>query len=125
MWNKDCEDFQPCRKFIAEEVAVHLISDIKTVKAGELKAGEFGFKQFDPIMAKEESIGLRIRRTFPNKEIIEDFYVKKLDCIIDFYFPKRRLEIEVDELGHADRDQITETKWKKNRNISWMYIYQN
>ena len=75
-------------------------------------------------MAKEESIGLRIRRTFPNKEIIEDLYVKKLDCITDFYFPKRRLEIEVDELGHVDRDQITETKrQKKNKKISWMYIY--
>ena len=34
---QDCEDFQPCRKCIAEELAVHLIIDIKTVKAGELK----------------------------------------------------------------------------------------
>ena len=34
---QDCEDFQPCRKFIAEELAIHLIFDIKTVKAAGLK----------------------------------------------------------------------------------------
>ena len=28
-----CEDYQPCRKFIAEELAIHLIIDMKTVKA--------------------------------------------------------------------------------------------
>ena len=33
---QDCEDFHPCRKFIVEELAVHLIIDIKTVKAGEV-----------------------------------------------------------------------------------------
>ena len=34
---QDCEGFQPCRKCIAEELAVHLIIDINIVKAGELK----------------------------------------------------------------------------------------
>ena len=34
---QDCEDFQPCRKFIAEKLAIHLIIDIKTVKAAVLK----------------------------------------------------------------------------------------
>ena len=59
-------------------------------------------------MTKQESIALRIRKTFPNEEIIEDFYVKKFDYIIDFYLPERKLAIEVDELGHFDRGQITE-----------------
>ena len=48
---QDCEDFQPCRKFIAEELAIHLIIDIKTVKAAELKT-ILGFNQLDPIMTK-------------------------------------------------------------------------
>ena len=52
---QDCEDYQPCRKFISEELAVHLIIDIKTVKAAELKI-ELGFNQVDPIMSKQESI---------------------------------------------------------------------
>ena len=31
------EDSQPCRKLIAEKLAIHLIPDIKRVKAGEPK----------------------------------------------------------------------------------------
>ena len=65
-------------------------------------------------MTKQESIGLRKRKTFPNQEIIEKFYFKKFDYMIDFYLSGRELAIEVNELGHFDRDQITENKrWKK------------
>ena len=52
---QDCEDFQPCRKFIAEELAIHLIIDIKAVKAAELKI-KFGFNQLDPIMTEQQPI---------------------------------------------------------------------
>ena len=31
----------------------------------------------------------------------------------DFYLPKRKLAIEVDELGHFDRDQMTDNKRQK------------
>ena len=31
---QDCEDCQPCRKFIAEESAIRVILDTKTVKVG-------------------------------------------------------------------------------------------
>ena len=67
-----CEDFQPCRKFIAEELAIRLIIDIITVKSAELRA-KLGFNQVDWIISKQESIGLRIKKTFSSKEIIEDF----------------------------------------------------
>ena len=60
---QDCEDFQSCRKFIAEELAVHFIIDTKTVKAAELKT-KLGFNQIDPIMSKQESIGLRLKKLF-------------------------------------------------------------
>ena len=105
------EDFQACRKFIAEELAIHLILDTKTVKAGELKI-KLGFNQLDPIMTKQQSIGLGLRKLFPNKEIIEDFSV--LNYLIDYYFPKRKLAIEVDELGDKDRDQTKENERQKN-----------
>ena len=49
----DYEDFQPRRKFIAEELAIHLIIDIKTVKAAERKI-KFGFNQLDPVMTKQQ-----------------------------------------------------------------------
>ena len=87
------------RKFIAKELTIHLIMDIKTVKAAELKI-KHGFNQLDPMMTKRQAIGLRIRRTFPNEGIAEDFYVKKFDYMIDFYLPKIKLATEVDELGH-------------------------
>ena len=109
---QDFEVLQPCRKCIAEELAIHLITDIKTVKAAELKI-KLGFNQVDPIMTKQQSIGLRIRKTFPNEEIIEDFYVKKFNYMIDFYLPKGKLAIEVDELGHEDRKQNKENKRQK------------
>ena len=109
---QDCEDFQPCRKLIAEKLTIHLIIDIKTVKAGELKT-RLGFNQLDPIMTKQQSIGLRIRKTFPNEKIIEDFYVKKFDYMIYFYLSKRKLAIEVHELGHKDRKSEKENTRQK------------
>ena len=102
---QDCEDFHPCRKFIAEELAVHLIIGTKTVKATDLKT-KLGFNEIDPIMSKQESIGLRLKKTFSGEEIIEDFSV--LNYLIDFYSLKYKLAVETDELGHADRDAVKE-----------------
>ena len=108
---RDCEDCQTCRKVIAEDLAIHSILDIKTVKAGELKI-KFGFNQLDPIMIKQQEIGLRSRKLFSNEEIIEDF--SALNYLIDFYFPKYKVAIEVDKLGHKDRDQTKENKRQKD-----------
>ena len=46
-------------------------------------------------MTKQESIGLRIRKAFPNEEIMEDFYVKKFDCMIGFYLSKRNWQYKL------------------------------
>ena len=62
-----------------------MIIDIKTVKAVELKI-KLGFNQVDPIMSKQESIGLRLKKTFLGEEKIEHF--SGLSYLIDFYFPK-------------------------------------
>ena len=91
---QDCEHCQPCEKFIAEELAVHLIIDIKTIKAGDFKI-KLGFNQLDLIVTKQESIGLRIRKAFPNEEIMEDFYVKKFDYMIGFYLSKRNWQYKL------------------------------
>ena len=87
---QNCEDYQPCRKFIAEELAIHLILDTKTVKVGELKI-KLGFNQLDPIMTKQQSIGVRLRKLFPNEEIIEHF--SALHYLIDYNFPKCKFAI--------------------------------
>ena len=63
-------------------------------------------------MTKQQAIGLRPRNLFSNKEKIEDF--SALNYFIDFYFPKYKLIIEFDELGHKDRDQTKENKKQKD-----------
>ena len=42
---------------------MHLIIDLKTAKAAELKT-KLGFNQNDPIMSKKESMGLGIKTNF-------------------------------------------------------------
>ena len=59
-------------------------------------------------MTKQQSIGLRLRKLFPSEELIEGFLA--LNYLIDYYFRKHKLAIEVDELGHKDRDQTKENK---------------
>ena len=66
-------------------------------------------------MTKQQSIGLRLRKLFPNEDIIEDF--SALYYLIDYYFPKCKLALEVNELGHKDRDQIKENKKQKDEFI--------
>ena len=59
-------------------------------------------------MTKQKSIGLRLRKLFLNEEMIEDF--SALNYLTVYYFPKRKLAIEVDELCHKDSDQIKDKK---------------
>ena len=76
-------------------------------------------------MTKKEAIGLTMRKTFSNKEIFEDFYVKKFDYMIDFYLPKRNLAIKI-ELGYFDRDLVTKNKrqkqWEDNIGCTFLGI---
>ena len=50
-------------------------------------------------------------KTFWNKKIMEQFFV--LNERIDIYLRRHKLVIEVDELGHLDRDEEAETKRQK------------
>ena len=47
--------------------------------------------------------------------------------MIDFYLAKRKLAIEVDELGHFDRDQTKENKGQKELEeyLWWIFIRIN
>ena len=48
---------------------------------------------------------------FSNEEVIEDF--STLNYLIDFYFLKYKLAIEIDELSLKDRDRTKENKRQK------------
>ena len=84
---QDCEDYQPCRMFLKEELAVTTMMDTRTTKAVEFIA-KFKINQHDPILTKKKSISSKIVKAFPNKEIIKQFFV--LNEKIDFYLPRHR-----------------------------------
>ena len=67
-----CEDFQPCRITLKEELTVTM--DRRTTKAVEFRA-KFKINQFDPILTKEKSIGSKIVKAFLNEEIKELFFL--------------------------------------------------
>ena len=104
---QDCEDYQPCRMFLKEELTVTIMMDTKTTKAVEFRA-KFKINQHGPILNKKQS---KIVSAFPNEKIKEHIFV--LNEKIDSYFPRHKLAIEVDELGHLDRNEEDEMKRQK------------
>ena len=75
--------------------------DCRTTPAINFK-NKLGFNQYDPKMTQEQSVLSKIKITFSAESII--FQRSVLDYRIDAYFPKYKLAIEVDELGHNDSD---------------------
>ena len=102
---QDCDDYQPCRVFLEEELVMKILIDTRTTAVVKAKA-KFGINQHHPILTKEQSICSKILKVFT--EIIEQYFI--LNERIDFYLPKHKLAVEVDELGHLDRDEEDEIK---------------
>ena len=73
--------------FLKEELAITTMMDTRTTKAVEFIA-KFKINQHDPILTKKKSISSKIVKSFPNKEIIKQFFV--LNEKIDFYLPRHR-----------------------------------
>ena len=102
-----CVKCQPCRIVIENASAVDItMSSVKT-QAAVLKS-KFGVKQHDKVLLKQQSLGLRLKKLFPNEDIIEEY--PALNYRTDFTFKKHILVLEIDEKGHADRDQKEKTK---------------
>ena len=85
------------------------MSAVKTVVV--IFRGKFGVKQHDKILCKQQSLGLRLKKLFPNEDIIEECFA--LHCRTDFTFKKHMLAAETDGKGHADRDPDYEKEDKK------------
>ena len=64
---------------------------------------KLGFALHDITMSKEESVTIKIIKTFSNEKMLPQYSV--LDYQIDLYFLEHKLAIEVDEKGHTDRDE--------------------
>ena len=117
---QECGKHQPCRIFIKNTLAVEItMSSVKT-KAAIFKS-KFGVNKHDKVLRKQQSLGLRLKKIFPNEEIIEEY--SALHFRTDFTFKKHMLVVETDEKGHADRDPDHQRKRQKRIRKAWLPPY--
>ena len=64
------------------------------------------------LISTTQSIASKIVKAFPNGNIKTKFFV--LNGKTDFYFPRHKLAIEVDELGYLDKNEEDDIKDKIN-----------
>ena len=111
---QDCDNYQPCRRFLEEDFAMRIIIDCRTTPAVNFKT-KLRFNQHDPIMTQEQSILSKIVTLFAAEEIILQPNI--LGYRIDAYFAKYKLAVKVDEQGHND--------WKIDHKIERQKVIEN
>ena len=105
-----CGKYHPCRMFIENTLAVEITMSAVKTQAAIFKS-KFGVNQHDKVLRKQQSLGLRLKKLFPNENIIEEYFA--LHYRTDFTFKKHMLAVEIDEKGHIDRYLDYEKKRKK------------
>ena len=94
-------------KTIRSDLALKVIMDCRTDESCNLKRN-LGFRLHDVINTKEQTVLKSIKDAFEGEDMQTQYSV--LSYRIDLYFHKYKLAIEVDELGHADRNLSNETE---------------
>ena len=65
---QECGKYQPCRMLIEKTLAVEItMSDVKTQAA--IFKSKFGVNQHHKVLRKQQSLGLRLKKLFPNESI--------------------------------------------------------
>ena len=97
------------------DLALKVIINCRADESCNLKRN-IGFRLHDMINTKEQTVLKSIKDAFEGEDMQTQYSV--LGYRIDLYFHKHKLAIEVDELGHADRNLSNEIerkkRWKKN-----------
>ena len=88
------------KMFIDEILAIKVIMDCRTAPAHKFRA-RLGFKQYDVILTKEQSVLTKIMSSFEGENMQTKCNV--LSYRIDLYFHDYKLAIEIDENGHSNR----------------------
>ena len=114
---QECGKYQLCRMFIENSLAVEIRMSTAETQAAIFK-NKFGVKQHDKVLRKQQSLGLRLKKLFPNEDIIEEYFA--LHYRTDFTFKKHMLVVEIDEKGHVDRDPNYERKRQKKTRKAWL-----
>ena len=101
---------QPNRRFLRSDLALKIIINCRTDESCNLKRN-LGFRLLDMINTKEQTVLKSIKDAFEGEDMQTQYSV--LGYRIDLYFHKHKLAIEVDELGHADRNLGNEIERQK------------
>ena len=91
-------------------MALKVIMDCRTGESRNLKRN-LEFRLHDVIDTKEQAVLKSIKDAFEGEDMQTQYSV--LGYRIDIYFHKHKLAIEVDELGHADRNLGNEIQRQK------------
>ena len=89
------------RKFIRNDLTLKIIKDCRTNESCIFKRN-LGFTLHDVINTKEQTVINSIKDAFEEENMLTQYTI--LGYRIDFYFHKYKVAIEVDELGHNDRN---------------------
>ena len=115
---------QSCRRFIHNDLALKIIMDCRTDESCNLKRN-LGFRLHDVINTKEQTVLKSLKDAFEGEDMQTQSSV--LGYRIDLYFHKYKLAIEVDELGHIDRNIDYEIQRQRTleRELSCVFIRIN
>ena len=97
-------------RFLRIDLALEMIMDCRADELCSLKRN-LGFNLDDVINTKKQTVLKSIKDAFEGEDMQTQYSV--LGYRIDLYFHKHKLAIEVDELGHADRNLNNETERQK------------
>ena len=92
---------EPNRRFLGSDLALKVIMDCRTDESCNLKRN-LGFRLHDVINTKEQTVLKSIKDAFEGEDMQTQYSV--LGYRIDLYFYQHKRSIEVDELGHTDRN---------------------
>ena len=101
---------QPNRRFSRIDLALKIIMDCRTDESCSLKRN-LGFNLHDVINTKEQTVLRSIKDAFEGEDMQTQYTV--IGYKIDLCFHEYKLAIEVEELGHADRNINNETDRQK------------
>ena len=98
--------------YFHEDIAITIIMQSRLSDSERIKfRSDLGFNQINLILKKEQTVLKSIKDAFEGEDMQTQYSV--LSYRIDLYFHKYKLAIEVDKLGHADRNINNEIeRWK-------------
>ena len=85
--------------FYRHILSVNVITNCKTISAHKFRA-RLGFKQYDVILRKEQSVLTRIMSSFEGENMKPQYGAS--GYTIDLHFHDNKLTIEIDENEHSD-----------------------